>query len=147
MTKPINYSTAPDPVKYAATGSEDSHGIALCMWAAMPDVRAKYPELKWLFHIPNGGFRTKAAAGKFRAMGVKAGVPDYMLPIKRGEYSGLIIELKRPKSNKGVAGKATDSQGEWLDHFKSQGFGTMVCVGWEAARDCITSYLDYNNGK
>lgn len=32
-------------------------------------------DLEW-FHVPNGGKRSKAQAGIFKAMGVKAGVPD-----------------------------------------------------------------------
>ena len=39
-----------------------------------------FPELDLLHHIPNGGKRGKAEAGRFRAMGVKSGVPDIFLP-------------------------------------------------------------------
>ena len=34
-------------------------------------------DLVW-FHPANGGARNKAEAGRFRAMGVRAGVPDLM---------------------------------------------------------------------
>jgi hypothetical protein len=44
------------------------------------------------FHIPNGGKRTKAAAGRLKAMGVKAGMPD--IPIVLPEGRMLWIELK-----------------------------------------------------
>lgn len=37
---------------------------------------SKYPELALLYHIPNGGSRRKSEAGRFKAEGVKAGVPD-----------------------------------------------------------------------
>jgi hypothetical protein len=41
----------------------------------------KYRAVKgaFWFHCPNGGFRTKAEAGLFKAMGVRAGVPDLLL--------------------------------------------------------------------
>lgn len=43
------------------------------------------------FHPPNGGSRSKAEAGAFKAMGVKAGVPDIIVI-----YGGVVhaIELK-----------------------------------------------------
>jgi hypothetical protein len=30
-------------------------------------------------HVPNGGRRSKAEAGAFKAMGVRAGVPDLLI--------------------------------------------------------------------
>lgn len=49
----------------------------------------------WIvFHIANGGGRSKAEAGVLKAMGVLAGMPDLML-IGPGS-SVLAIELKRP---------------------------------------------------
>lgn len=46
----------------------------LFRWAAFQSGR--FPELALLYHVPNGGSRKKAEAGRFRAEGVKAGVPD-----------------------------------------------------------------------
>jgi hypothetical protein len=62
-----------------------------------------------LFAIPNGGARHKAIAGKLRAEGVRAGVPDICLPVPRGEYHGLFIELKRPKG-----GHVSEEQEAWI---------------------------------
>ena len=45
------------------------------------------------FHVPNGGGRSKAEAGAFKAIGVKAGVPDIYI-LHRGR--SLFIELKLP---------------------------------------------------
>ena len=39
-----------------------------------------HPCLDWIFHSPNGGKRSASEGGRFKAMGVKAGVPDFMLP-------------------------------------------------------------------
>ena len=60
---------------------------SLFRWAAYQS--GKYPELKLLYHVPNGGSRNKAEAGRFKAEGVKAGVPDLCLPVPRGEFHGL----------------------------------------------------------
>lgn len=42
----------------------------LFRWAAFQSGR--FPELALLYHVPNGGSRKKAEAGRFRAEGVKA---------------------------------------------------------------------------
>lgn len=47
-----------------------------------------------LFAVPNGGWRTRAEAGIFRAMGQRAGMPDLML-LCAGRAFGL--ELKTAK--------------------------------------------------
>ncbi len=44
--------------------------------------------------MPNGGKRDKATAAVLKRQGVKAGVPDIMLPAARAGYHGLYIELK-----------------------------------------------------
>lgn len=46
------------------------------------------------FHPPNGGGRSKAEAGIFKALGTKAGVPDLVF-IWRGRVIG--VEIKPPK--------------------------------------------------
>ena len=70
----------------------------LFRWAAFQSGR--FPELALLYHVPNGGSRKKAEAGRFRAEGVKAGVPDLCLPVARGGFHGLYIEPKRQKGSK-----------------------------------------------
>lgn len=143
MTKKKYTYNGPTPEKYALSGSEDAHQIALFMWAANPDNRIAYPELKWMFAIPNGGSRHKAEAGKFRAMGVKAGVLDILLPVKRGEWSGLFIEMKRPPKDGKREGRISSEQKLWRDFLLTQHYGVAVCVGWEAARNMILNYLNY----
>ena len=124
------------PEQLASSGTEDGHQLAVMCWAALNLNR--YPDLKWLHHIANGGFRNKREAAKLKAMGVKRGVPDLNLPVKRGIFSGLYIELKKLK--KGVV---SDEQNEWIDFLRSQGYGAIVCVGWEQARDTIIKYLEW----
>lgn len=40
-----------------------------------------YPVLEWIIHVPNGGKLPRGLAGKLKAMGVKKGVPDILLPL------------------------------------------------------------------
>lgn len=75
-----------------AIPTEEEEQAILFRWAELS--RATMPELEMLYHIPNGGLRSKTEAARFKAAGVKAGVPDICLPVARGEYHGLYIELK-----------------------------------------------------
>ena len=107
---------------------------ALFRWALLS--RGRFPELDLLFHIPNGGSRQPKEAAHLKRQGVKAGVPDMLLPVARGEYHGLFIELKVGKN------KPTDRQEGWIKQLSDEGYAVKVCYGWEAARDVITKYLE-----
>lgn len=130
-----------DPHKYAEPGTELAHQIALFIWISQN--LEQYPDLRWFFAVPNGGFRTKIEAARFRAQGVKKGVPDTFLPVRRGQYGGLWIELKKPASLGYDPGKPSKEQKEWIDFLKSQGYGAIVCYGWESARDTLIEYINY----
>lgn len=106
---------------------------ALIDWANLS--LGKYPELKWLFAIPNGGHRTKAVAGKLKASGVKAGVFDLCLPVPRGCYTSLWIEMKYGKN------KATPEQLEFKAFIEGQGGFCVICWDWMEAKRIIEDYL------
>lgn len=95
-----------------------------------------FPELRLLFHIPNGGRRDAREAAKFKAMGVKPGVPDLFLPVPRGTYHGLWIELKA-----GDRGRTSREQDSWLTQLRAQGYAACVCHGGKMALSVLTSYL------
>lgn len=116
------------------SGSNESiEQICLFRWAEYSS--GAMPELKLLYHIPNGGKRDIATAKKLKAEGVKAGVPDICLPVARGKYHGLYIELKVGKN------KTTENQDMWLEALNKNGYYTDVCYGWEEASKVITNYL------
>lgn len=81
--------------------TESAEQQCLFRWAAYN--RGRWPEMELMYHIPNGGTRSKSEAGRFRAEGVKAGVPDICLPVARGGYHGMYIEMKRRKGGQGIA--------------------------------------------
>lgn len=97
--------------------------------------RTEYPEVDLMFHIPNGGSRNKLEAANLKRQGVKAGVPDLFLPVSRGGYHGLFIELKYGKN------KPTEKQAEWLKSLNEQGYAVAVCYGCEEASEKILKYL------
>jgi hypothetical protein len=59
-------------------------------------------------HVPNGGKRSKAAAGRLKAMGVEPGVADLHLTLSGGQTGWL--ELKRPEI-RDAAGKIIQTRG------------------------------------
>lgn len=134
---------APSPASFAKT-TEHSHQVALMIWTTLPEVKVMFPELKWLYSNANGGRRgdsvgsRMAEGGKMKAEGVKVGVSDLTLPVKRGEYSGLYIEMKR-LPGKGVG--PSPEQTEFIEFVRGQGFAACVCYGWRDARDVILAYL------
>ena len=101
--------------------------------------KARFPELQYCHHIPNGGSRNKIEAHNLRLQGVRKGVPDICLPVPRGQYHGLYIELKRR-----VGGAVSDEQRGWIDALNRMGYRAVVCKGWESARDEILRYLHEN---
>ncbi len=52
------------------------------------------PNAEW-FHPPNGGARSKAEAGIFKALGVKAGVPDLVFTLPPDGRTAF-VEIKAP---------------------------------------------------
>lgn len=115
------------------TNHESDEQIALFAWADIQSGR--YPDLDLLYHIPNGGHRHKSVARRLKAEGVKSGVPDLCLPVARGKYHGLYIELKYGKN------KTSPSQDKWLAALAGQGYAAIVCYGWEDASKALVQYL------
>lgn len=125
-----------------AGDSEDSQQMALFAWAALSV--GKYPQLKWLYAVPNGGSRHIVEAIKMVATGLRSGVPDICLPYHNRftHYSGCYIELKIEKRRNQKNGGCSAEQLEWLGYLTSAGYYCKVCYGWEEARDTLIAYLD-----
>lgn len=95
-----------------------------------------FPELDYMHAIPNGGSRHPAEAARLKKQGVKPGVPDIFLPVPRGRYHGLYIEMKREKT-----GVVSDDQRKWIHFLESMDFKTTVCFGFDAAKYVIQAYM------
>lgn len=113
---------------------EDTEQMGVIDWANWNINR--FPELKLLFHVPNGGKRNAAEAARFKAMGVKPGVPDLCLPVPRGGYAGMYVEMKYGKN------KPTDNQRLWIEDLKAQGYKVDVCWSGREATKMIEEYLN-----
>lgn len=96
----------------------------------------QYQHLSWsLFHVPNGGKRNSVEAAKFKAMGVRPGVPDLMLVIPRGGYHYLALELKVGKN------KQTENQ-KWYQSKMTENGGKYVVIrSLDDFIDTVNAYL------
>lgn len=106
------------------------------------------PELALLFAIHNQGHGDRIRGAQAKAEGVKAGVPDVLLPVSRTHaaappyshitetYHGLFIEMKKLK--KGVI---SEDQKDWSIALSEQGYAVSFCKGWIEAANTISGYL------
>ncbi len=93
-----------------------------------------YPYL-WMLHSSlNGVKMTKAQAGRAIAQGMLSGVPDLFLPVRRGGYAGLYIEMKWGKNT------TTPNQKTYKADVESQGFLAKVCYSAKEAIEVIQKY-------
>lgn len=116
--------------------TEAQHQAAVILWSEQTDVRAMWPSLKLLHHIPNGGSRNEIEGKQLRRQGVKRGVPDLCLPVPRGNYHGLYIEMKRADR-----GETSTEQDWWIEELFDKGYYAEVCHGCEAAIRTLKWYM------
>lgn len=112
---------------------EDAESHALWQRAQLHPITRQY-----LYHVPNGGNRNEREAARMKAMGVRAGVHDYHLPVAAGRYIGLWIELKPPKPHRS---KVSDGQAQWLRKMQIAGHAAHIAYGWHQAWVLIEDYL------
>ena len=114
--------------------SEHDEQCAVFNWATQ---RTRiFPQLRLLYAIPNGGDRHAAVGAKMRAEGVKPGIPDLLLPVARGGYFGLYIEMKRR-----TKGAVTPLQREWGEALTGEGYQYRLCKGADQAINELLVYM------
>lgn len=109
---------------------EKDEQIALFDWASYRT------DLQLMFHIANEGRRSVQHTQALLRQGMKPGVPDIMLPVARGRYHGLFIEMKRR-----IGGRSTPEQKEWQRALLEEGYAACVCKGFDEARETIDWYM------
>lgn len=107
---------------------------ALLRWVSF--AMCKWPELELIYHIPNEGKRSRVNGASLKRQGLQKGVPDLCLPVARGGYHALYIEMKRK------GGKPSREQLQWIEDLKKQGNLAVVCEGWEQAAETIKKYME-----
>ena len=114
---------------------EHNHQVALFVWAST--IR----ELQLMHAVPNGGYRHIRVASKMKKEGVKAGVPDIFLPVSKGGYHGMFIEMKVPKTATTIKTYPNKTQKAWLSELNKNGYHAVIAWGYSDARDKISEYL------
>lgn len=114
--------------------SEHAEQTDLFVWA--DQAQALHPELRLLNGSLNGVRLTIGQAVKAKKAGLKPGFPDISLPIPRGKYHGLYIELKKVRG-----GSVSKEQRGILNQLCQQGYYACVCRGAVAAIEVIIKYL------
>lgn len=114
---------------------EEVEQARLVKWTHRVPVRELMPALRWLHHSPNGGKRDAITGGQMKALGVKPGFPDLVLPVPILTNPGLVIEMKSD------TGRTTPAQDEWLDHFTRSGWCVAVARSAQEGRAILCAYL------
>ena len=120
---------------------EDDNQELVIRWCELNKI--KYPSLKMIFSIPNGGKRNPREAARLKRQGVRAGIPDLFLASPRigsiwphsGDEHGFFIEMK---SEKGTVNK---NQLPWILELRESGYKVDVCYSWIEAVNEIIDYL------
>ena len=99
----------------------------------------KHPVLKTIFHTPNSFFGTNfGVITHLKKMGMRKGVYDIIVPVSKGNYAGLWIEVKKPK------GKLSPEQLEYIDLINNHSdFPTLFKTTYDTQEgiDIIKDYL------
>ena len=103
-------------------------------WARWASKSGKYPMLEMLHCSLNGVKLSKTQAGIAKAQGMLSGVPDLFLPVPRGKYHGLYIEMKHGSNT------LTENQKKFLQNAANVGYAVSVCY---SANEAIKRIEDY----
>ena len=88
-----------------------------------------------IYHIANEGKRSTVTGARLKAIGLRPGFPDLCVPMARGKYHSLYIEMKAK------GGKLSQDQKTWLSILKQEGHATAVCYGFDEAIKIIEQYI------
>jgi hypothetical protein len=119
--------TTKQPARKAVTlwRNEDQFQAAVFQAAAWEALQR--PEFDMMFHIANENAHKRP--------GVKGGIPDLFLPMARGCYHGLFVELK-------IGGnKPSQKQLDVISELRSQGY--QVNVIWDSVDEVIETIANY----
>ena len=99
--------------------------------------------IKWLqwhgiphFAVPNGFKRTPIQGAIERSLGLRAGVPDLIIPVAAKGYHAMALEVKRIKG-----GRVSEAQQYWLEQLTKQGWYAQVGKGYDECIFLLQFYL------
>lgn len=112
-------------------GPEAREQITLFQWIRL------HPKLAHIaYHVPNERKTSKISGFILKRLGVLSGVSDVVLPVARGGYHGMYIEMKSAK------GRLNANQKEFLGNMTKEGYMAVCAHGFDSAKQFIEEYLD-----
>lgn len=137
----------PAPLPGSPVPLEHDEQVTVVAWAA-EQAQGHRKTLALLYAIPNAAKRSPGVAAYMRAEGLKSGVPDLCLPVSRGGFHALYIEMKRGGKSD-TRGTVSENQMGFILALKAEGNAVVVCYSAEEAKAAIVDYLeiDYNSGE
>jgi hypothetical protein len=113
-----------------ALGQESREQIALFQWIRL------HPKLKHIaYHVPNERKTSKISGFILKQLGVLSGVSDVVIPVARGGFHGMYIEMKSTK------GRLSENQKSFLDNMAKEGYMAVCAHGFDSAKQFIEGYL------
>jgi hypothetical protein len=113
--------------------SEHDEQVAIVRWAL--NQGNIYPGVELLYATPNAGKRTPRMGAYMKAEGLRPGFPDLGLPVAKGGYHGLFMELKM------VGNKPNKNQIYWLDRLNEQGYMALAVWMYDGAIKVLEDYM------
>lgn len=112
---------------------EHEYACTVMEWVELH--KQAHPDLEYLYAIPNAGKRTGRERGRLIAEGLKSGVSDWHLPVGRGGFIGLWLELKTE------TGVVSPAQLWWLAEMQKKGHAGFVVRGVDETLERLIWYL------
>ena len=112
---------------------EHDEQVAIDRWAL--NQGNIYPGVELLYATPNAGKRTARMGAYMKAEGLRPGFPDLGLPVAKGGYHGLFMELKL------VGNKPNKNQIYWLDRLNEQGYMALAVWMYDGAIKVLEDYM------
>lgn len=128
-------------LKVKQSKSEWSHQIAFCKW-----LKLQYPDVRFRSDIQSAGKLTPAMQNIKQIIDPYKGWPDIMVYLKRGEFVGLGIELKREGSGlylkDGSLSKSKHiiEQNEFHEFLRGCGWYVDFAEGFGGAKELFKRY-------
>lgn len=115
------------------------HDEQVQFFKALDKLALKEPGLRFAFAVPNGSARNVVTGARLKQEGVKRGVPDIVIPLPKGIYHGLFIEMKAGKN------KMSDFQKEYFSYLEGVGYKCCCCYSSDEAVSEVISYIGAKN--
>jgi hypothetical protein len=135
MRKIIDARTSGDFTLY-----RNESALQIAVVANAMGLARRFPEVRLLHSIPNGDWRGPRVAQKLKAEGVLPGMPDLCLPVPRGGYHGMYLELKHGR------GLVRPSQWSIMLELHAHGYFVRLTNHMQTALELLEGYLsdEYN---